>query len=87
MTNNDYISKASLKKRKGWTDKAIMLFLKEPDKKVINMFYKSSAPIKLYSIKRVLNAESKIKFKQFVKINSVRVNACIKSKRKHKFVK
>lgn len=60
----EYYSKSTLKIR-GWTDKAIELFLKQHDKEGRNPYYSSASPVKLYLITRVEDAEKTKVFKEF----------------------
>ena len=73
-----HFSKSGLKNR-DWTDKAINLFLKIPDKEVENPFYKSASPMKLYLIKRVKKIEKSTKFQNFKKNNKIRREGAKKS--------
>jgi hypothetical protein len=49
----------TLKKERGWTDKTIKEFLGRPSKTKTNPNYRSAPPMKLYSLKRVEEAEAK----------------------------
>jgi hypothetical protein len=60
----EYYSKTNLKVR-GWTDKAIEIFLKSHDKESKNPYYSSASPMKLYSILRVENVEKTTIFKEY----------------------
>jgi len=61
-----HCSKAGLKYR-GWTEKAIALFLGEPDKTAVNPHYKCAAPVKLYLLTRIEEAEKSEVYQRFVK--------------------
>ncbi|VVB52743.1 Uncharacterised protein [uncultured archaeon] len=74
MKNHDYCSIAGLKHR-GWTTKAIELFLGEPDKTDVNPHYRSAAPTKLYHLGRVIDAEKSQAYMDFMKANAGRVEA------------
>lgn len=63
-----YCSKTGLKYR-GWTDKAIELFLGAPDKEGINPHYRSGPKVKLYLLSRVVAAEGSDSYKQFLAEN------------------
>lgn len=73
-----HYSKATIKQR-GWTDKAIELFLISPDKISPNPYYKSAHPMKLYLIKRVEKIEKSKQFKEFQNDNAKRINASKKA--------
>jgi hypothetical protein len=74
----EYCSTAGLKYR-GWTDKAIELFLKAPDKTAPNPHYRSAAPVKLYLITRVEVAENSEPYQTFVKSNEARKTGSAKA--------
>ena len=78
MMKQTHFSKSGLKER-NWTDKAISLFLKTPNKEVENPFYKSASPMKLYLIKRVKKIEKSIEFQDFQKKNKTRRKGAKKS--------
>ena len=70
----DHCCKSTLKER-GWTDRAIERFLKQPDKEVPNPYYKSSPPMKLYKLSRVEFIEASDDFKGFQARNQKRLDA------------
>lgn len=59
----EHITPSGLKAR-GWTDRMIKQFLGDPDELKTNPYYKSAAPMRLYSMKRVEKVE---KSKAFIK--------------------
>lgn len=61
---SDFASKAGLKAR-GWTDAGIVLFLGSADKTAKNPHYKKAAPMQLYSLSRVEEAERSAAFHAF----------------------
>ena len=65
---SDYISSTTLLKYRDvkWTEKAISLFLGQPDKEVQNPRYRSWAKMKLYLTKRVEQVEQSKEFQDFV---------------------
>jgi hypothetical protein len=67
-----YIYRSTLLKREGWSDKAVKLFLPNHDKEVVNPYYKSSPPSKLYELSKVELAEETNEFKFFVDKNKSR---------------
>jgi len=67
-----YISKTGLNKR-GWTDRAIDIYLSQPDKEVKNPHYAKSPPMKLYLIARVDAIEHSIEYQRFLHKNAKRV--------------
>ncbi len=78
-----HFSKVGLKQR-GWTDKAIDLFL-VPDKVVDNPHYKSAPKMQLYLIKRVEDIEKSAEFQHFQDKNKKRVvssKKAVETKRK-----
>lgn len=64
MTDPDYLTKAAIKKERGWTDTAISKFLGDPDKLGSNP-YSSKTPSHLYLLSRVKKAERTKKFKEW----------------------
>ena len=56
-TAGPYITPAGLKGKRGWTDSKIRKLLGKPDKIEPNPHYKSAAPMRLYDIGRVEQAE------------------------------
>lgn len=60
---NKYITKAGLRGKRGWTDKLIKDFLKEPDSWADNPYYKSMPPMGLYLLTRVYEIENSGVFK------------------------
>lgn len=56
------VSKSTVLKRDGWTNKAIELFLPIPDKEVPNPHYKKAAPMKLYQEDKVIRVENTNEF-------------------------
>jgi hypothetical protein len=61
----EYWSKSQLKK-KGWTERKIKGWLREPDKLVKNPFYSSAPPMQLYSASRVKRQEKNKRFKEWL---------------------
>ncbi len=61
-----YITKSRLKGERGWTDYTIRRILGEPDKYACNPHYKNAAPMRLYLIKRVDEAEKSCYFTRHV---------------------
>ena len=51
-------------KRRGWTDAMVQQFLVEPDKLVPNPHYPKSAPMRLYAVARVEEAESTDEYRE-----------------------
>ncbi len=85
MTNSNriYFSRTGLKAR-GWTDRAIDLFLSEPDLEMENPHYKNAAPMKLYLIRRVEEIEKTegfIDFKSKSLHRTTRAKKAVKTKR------
>ncbi len=78
MTQQKYCSKAGLKYR-GWTDKAIILFLKMHDKESPNPYYRSAASIKLYLLSHVEEAEKTEAYQQVLKDNEGKRKGCKKA--------
>lgn len=69
--SGSYISKSGLKYR-GWTDKAISMFLPTYDKELPNPHYSKSYPMKLYLVTRVDDIENTYEYKRFTeKIRAV----------------
>jgi hypothetical protein len=68
---SQYISKTGLKQR-GWTDRAIDIYLSQSDKEVKNPHYAKAPPMKLYLISRVDAVENSIEYKRFVHKNTGR---------------
>jgi hypothetical protein len=63
MSKDEFISVKGLKKGRSWTDTLIERFLGEPDKLVINKYYRSGPRVRLYKLERVLQAEETSEFK------------------------
>lgn len=64
MAGQDYLTKAAIKKERGWTDTAIKKFLGDPDKLGSNP-YSSKTPSHLYLLSRVKKAERTKQFKEW----------------------
>lgn len=62
--NQEHLTKKALKTR-GWTDKAIDLFLKTPDKETKNPVFRTAPPMKLYLLNRVEKVEQTKEFQDF----------------------
>lgn len=62
--NQEHITKKALKTR-GWTDKAIDLFLKTHDKEANNPIFRTASPMKLYLTERVEKVEHTKEFQNF----------------------
>jgi hypothetical protein len=62
---SQYISKAGLKKR-GWTDRAIDIYLSQSDKVVKNQRYAKAPPMQLYLTSRVVDAENSIEYRRYI---------------------
>lgn len=62
--NQEHLTKKALKTR-GWTDKAIDLFLKTHDKEAKNPVFRTASPMKLYLIERVEKVEQTKEFQDF----------------------
>jgi len=60
-----HYTKSILIKERGWTEKAIKLFLGDHDKEKPNPYYSSASPMKLYLIERVKKKEQSKEFKDF----------------------
>lgn len=75
----EYYSKTTLIKYRGWTEKAIRLFLGEHDKEGKNPYYASASPTKLFLIKRVEEKEKTKDFKEFKNKNENRKNGSEKA--------
>lgn len=58
-----HIARATVKKERGWTELLLKRFLKAPDLIVDNPHYKSSPPMRLYSIVRLQAIEATPEFK------------------------
>ena len=56
-TTEQYITPAGLKGKRGWTDQMIHKLLGEPDKVAPNPHYRTAAPMRLYLVGRVEQAE------------------------------
>jgi hypothetical protein len=63
--SNQYISKAGLKKR-GWTDRAIDIYLSQSDKVVTNSRYAKASPMYLYLRSRVEDAEKSAEYQRYL---------------------
>jgi len=79
MKEKTHYTKTTLIKHRGWTEKAIKLFLGEHDKEGRNPYYSSASPTKLYLIKRVEKKEKSKEFKDFKNKNNSRKNGSKKS--------
>ncbi|WP_061236413.1 hypothetical protein [Leptospira santarosai] len=79
-----FLSVSKLKERIGWTDVALSRFLGEPDKIETNPTYKKAAPMKLYSLSRVLEVERSDQFKEFIEKNRKRISGRIRTVEKQK---
>lgn len=55
----EFISKAGLKKGRGWTDAMIKKFLGDPDLYADNPHYKCAAPMQLWKLKKVERIEKR----------------------------
>lgn len=64
MADPDYLTKAAIKKERGWTEGAITKFLGDPDKLGSNP-YSSKTPSHLYLLSRVKKAERTKRFKEW----------------------
>lgn len=62
---DEFLTVAALKER-GWTDGKIRTVLGEPDRKVVNMHYRSAAPLRLYALKRVTAAEQSPEWQEWL---------------------
>lgn len=78
MAEPDYLTKAAIKKDRGWTEGAILKFLGEPDKLGSNP-YSSKTPSHLYLLSRVKKAERTKKFKEWKAKSENRRNAARKA--------
>jgi hypothetical protein len=65
----EYCSKSGLRYR-GWTEKAIGLFLGLPDKKAQNPHYRSGPEVNLFLLSRVVEAENSESYKKFLVENA-----------------
>ena len=66
MKSDPHITLTTLEKSRGWTKKMINEYLGEPDKLVPNPYYRSSPPMKLYQLSRVIEVESQDWFKSLL---------------------
>lgn len=64
MTDSEYLTKAAIKKERGWTDTAITKFLGDPDKLGSNP-YSSKMHSHLYLLSRVKKVEKTKRFKEW----------------------
>ena len=64
MADPDYLTKAALKKERGWTEGAAIKFLGKPDKLGSNP-YSSKTPSHLYLLSRVEKTERTTQFKEW----------------------
>ncbi|MFB5652819.1 hypothetical protein ACE5IS_19435 [Leptospira wolffii] len=80
----DYLSISKIKERSGWSPAARKKFLGEPDKEYPNPHGLSSAPVKLFSIKRIEEIESSELFVEFARKNKKRILGAIKAVEKKK---
>lgn len=78
MADPDYLTKAAIKKERGWTEGAITKFLGDPDKLGSNP-YSSKTPSHLYLLSRVKKAERTKKFKEWKAKSETRRNAARKA--------
>ena len=67
--SNQYISKAGLKKR-GWTDRAIDIYLSQCDKVVKNSHYAKASPMYLYLKSKVEEAERSPEYQRYLDYHS-----------------
>ena len=74
-----YLYKSTLLSRKGWTEKAITLFLPVHDKEVQNPRFKKASPSKLYNLQKVEEIEKTDKFIFFTENNKKRLNGALKA--------
>jgi hypothetical protein len=76
MSEQEYVTKAGLKGKRGWTDGLIRDFLGEPDQTKKNPHYSRGAPMCLYALSRVEAVEATEEFIQrMAKIKSRRRTA------------
>lgn len=75
---NKYISKTGLKQR-GWTDRAIDIYLSQCDKESRNPHYKKAPPMKLYLLERVTAVEHSTEYQRFLKKNTGRITGAQKA--------
>lgn len=78
MADPDYLTKAAIKKERGWTEGAITKFLGDPDKLGSNP-YSSKTPSHLYLLSRVKKAERTKKFKEWKAKSETRRSAARKA--------
>jgi hypothetical protein len=78
LTQPEHCSHSGLLHR-GWTDAAIVKFLKAPDKEVPNPYYRKSPPMKLYSLERVEAVEKSTEYQEFYTHNKTRRDASAKA--------
>ena len=78
---HEYMYKTTIKLRPGWTEKAIQIFLGEPDKKKpgVKNHKGGGGTRKLYLRERVQRIEKTAEFQEFVKRNQVRRDAAKKA--------
>ena len=62
---DDYIPHAWIKRDRGWTDGAIKKYLGKPDYLTINPNYNNGPKMKMYSMKRIADAERKPDFQEW----------------------
>jgi len=60
-----YFSKSCLKANRGWTDRAIEMFLGACDMREPNPFYTNGSPVQFFDAERVIRAEDTEEFKRF----------------------
>lgn len=78
MADPDYLTKAAIKKERGWTEGAITKFLGAPDKLGSNP-YSSKTPSHLYLLSRVKKAERTAQFKEWRAKSETRRSAARKA--------
>lgn len=74
----EYLTKSELKER-GWTEKAISLFLGECDKEAKNLYYSKAPPVRLYLKSRVEAVERSEAYQNFLLKNANRVSGARKA--------
>jgi hypothetical protein len=64
MLEKELISASGLKWKRFWTDSLIKKFLGAPDKLGINQLYRTGPKVRLYNLKRVVDAERTTEFQE-----------------------
>jgi hypothetical protein len=64
MLEKEFISASGLKWKRFWTDSLIKKFLGAPDKLGINQLYRTGPKVRLYNLKRVVDAERTTEFQE-----------------------